>query len=334
MTLRRILAAIFVLCAWNAPSHAQKTKATLNTEVAVNYPDNMIGFITPALARPTLLDIINSIMPNAPVVSGNLACFNGITGLLQDCGVSPTSISITAITGLGTGVATALGINVGTAGSPVINGGAGGTPSSIVLTNGTGLPTTALTGALQAAQEPAHTGDCTNTAGSLAMTCLDTNGVPFTATSTAAAGQLPATATNDNAASGHVGEYIESVIASGSATSLVTGTPKTITNISLTAGDWDVGGNISFITATSTSVTGTIASLSGTTNVLDSTAGKQVGGFWGAIVPGASTPAFNTPVGPYRLSLSGTTSVFLVAEAFFTASTLTGYGIIRARRIR
>src|SRR5579864_850730 len=49
-------------------------------------------------------------------------------------------------------------------------GGDLGTPSAGVLTNATGLPTTALTGVLQAAQEPAHTGNVTNTAGSLALT--------------------------------------------------------------------------------------------------------------------------------------------------------------------
>ncbi len=49
----------------------------------------------------------------------------------------------------GTGVATALAVNVGTAGSFLVNGGAGGTPSSITLTNGTGLPlTTGVTGNL------------------------------------------------------------------------------------------------------------------------------------------------------------------------------------------
>jgi len=48
--------------------------------------------------------------------------------------------AVGSITGLGTGVATALGVNVGSAGSPVINGGALGTPSSGVATNLTGLP--------------------------------------------------------------------------------------------------------------------------------------------------------------------------------------------------
>lgn len=44
------------------------------------------------------------------------------------------------ISGLGTGVATALAVNVGSAGAPVVNGGALGTPSSGTLTSATGLP--------------------------------------------------------------------------------------------------------------------------------------------------------------------------------------------------
>lgn len=55
-------------------------------------------------------------------------------------------ITTAALTGLGTGVATALGVNVGSAGAPVLFNGAGGTPSSITLTNGTGLPIGGITG--------------------------------------------------------------------------------------------------------------------------------------------------------------------------------------------
>jgi hypothetical protein len=51
----------------------------------------------------------------------------------------------TGISGLGTGVATALAVNVGSAGAPVVLNGAGGTPSSITLTNGTGLPVSGIT---------------------------------------------------------------------------------------------------------------------------------------------------------------------------------------------
>jgi hypothetical protein len=52
----------------------------------------------------------------------------------------PATKGGTGLTSLGTGVATALGINVGTAGAPVVLNGAGGTPSAIALTNATNPP--------------------------------------------------------------------------------------------------------------------------------------------------------------------------------------------------
>jgi hypothetical protein len=66
-------------------------------------------------------------------------------------------------------------ITGGTYSSPSLTTPALGTPSSGTLTNCTGLPTTGLTGTLQAAQEPAHTGDATNSAGSLALTLATVN---------------------------------------------------------------------------------------------------------------------------------------------------------------
>lgn len=49
----------------------------------------------------------------------------------------------------GTGVRASLGVNIGSAGAPVLFNGAGGTPSSITLTNATGLPAaTGITGIL------------------------------------------------------------------------------------------------------------------------------------------------------------------------------------------
>jgi hypothetical protein len=52
----------------------------------------------------------------------------------------PVASGGTGITAFGTGVGTALGVNTGSAGAFVVNGGALGTPSSGTLTNATGLP--------------------------------------------------------------------------------------------------------------------------------------------------------------------------------------------------
>lgn len=55
-------------------------------------------------------------------------------------GTLPTTNGGTGITSLGTGVATALGINTGTAGSFLVNGGSLGTPSGGDLSSATNLP--------------------------------------------------------------------------------------------------------------------------------------------------------------------------------------------------
>jgi hypothetical protein len=74
------------------------------------------------------------------------ASWAGVTGdiLINGSGVATIQANAvvlsTDISGFGTGVATALGTNVGSAGSVVVNGGALGTPSSGTLTNATGLP--------------------------------------------------------------------------------------------------------------------------------------------------------------------------------------------------
>lgn len=62
---------------------------------------------------------------------------------------SSTQPVVSDISGWGAGVATAVGINIGSAGAPVLFNGAGGTPSSLTLTSATGLPlTSGVTGNL------------------------------------------------------------------------------------------------------------------------------------------------------------------------------------------
>lgn len=76
----------------------------------------------------------------ADVATGNALISGGI-------GVAPSYGKIgisTHVSGLGSSVATVLGTNVGTNGSLVVLGGAGGSPASLTLTNATGLPGTSV----------------------------------------------------------------------------------------------------------------------------------------------------------------------------------------------
>jgi hypothetical protein len=87
----------------------------------------------------------------APVINGGAlgtpssGVATNLTGTASGLTAGTASaVAVGGITGLGTGVATALAVNVGSAGAPVILNGAGGTPSSLTLTNATGLPMASL----------------------------------------------------------------------------------------------------------------------------------------------------------------------------------------------
>ena len=96
-------------------------------------------------------------------------------GQLTSASNTTITPAVGSITGLGTGVATALAVNTGTAGAFVVNGGALGTPSSGALTNATGLPlTTGVTGTLPIGN--GGTGQTTATAAFNALSPITTAG--------------------------------------------------------------------------------------------------------------------------------------------------------------
>lgn len=144
------------------------------------------GDLTGTYPNPTLAAIITAGGPTGSATVAPIITYDA-KGRLTAVASATITPAVGSVTGLGTGVATALGVNVGSAGAFVTFNGAGGTPSSITLTNGTALPlSTGVTGTLQAAQEPAHTGDVTNSAGSLALT-ISNNAVTLAKLATQAA---------------------------------------------------------------------------------------------------------------------------------------------------
>lgn len=144
---------------------------------------------------------------------------------------------------------------------------------------------------------------------------------------------ITGTATNDNVVAGDVGEFITSVIDVGTPVSLTTGTPTNLTSISLTPGDWDVGGNITFLPTSTTSLNYLIAWASETSASLPA-AQNYVG--HGYTVAGTVTGAFNVgfSLSPNRVSIAVTTTLYLSCQAGFSASTLSACGQIVARRRR
>jgi len=134
-----------------------------------------------------------------------------------------------------------------------------------------------------------------------------------------------------NASAGNIGEYISSSVAAGSAVSLTSGSFVNITSISLTAGDWDVWGTI----ATSANASTVCSGLSGSISTTSATGGSVTSGAYvGIYVTFGTGEGQVIPVGTTRLSLSATTTVYLVCYSLFSVSTLAGYGFIGARRVR
>lgn len=133
----------------------------------------------------------------------------------------------------------------------------------------------------------------------------------------------------DNAGAGYVGQYISQNVPMASSISLTTTMAADITTLSLTAGDWDIFGNVGFSTSgvTNPNFSSWLSLSSATTPDLSNISVASVLGASIAVDVGLGCPFF-------RVNVSTTTTVYLSCLSAFTGGTVTACGSIFARRVR
>ena len=225
-------------------------------------------------------------------VSGD-GTLNTTTGALTVTKTNGTSFSALATTTPGTGVATALGVNTGSAGAFVVNGGALGTPSSGTLTNATGLPVstgisglgtgvaTALAVNVGTAGAPVVNGGALGTPSSGTLT--NATGLPIaTGVSGLGTGVATAAANATNAASGLVALDASANLQLGSTNVYKISTDNGISRLgaaSLAIGNGTAGDFTGSLKFTNATLAGTLTFTTGTATIYPTDANSLALGF-------------------------------------------------------
>lgn len=328
-------------------------KIPITLAVPANIPTDPVGVAGAFTWLVTQLQlwiklVANQLNTTPTLPSGNaggVVAYTSATNLTS----SPTLGQNELVLGGGSSGTPMTPVSLGTS-TQVLHGNASGAPSwsavqnadlanASVTLNGHAL---SLGGTLTLAQSDitsdplavAHGGTGTSATG----TALDNIG-PFTTNgftrrtgagtyTVDAPGQLQATATNDNASSGRLGEFVSAQVLYANRITITTNnTAQNLTSISLTAGDWDVFGSVYFSLNSATVTVYRAGFNSASATLPDNTQSVVLGPDSGAGDQGAAVP-------PFRFSLAATTTIYLVVQSTFSAGNPQASGLIQARRAR
>lgn len=224
----------------------------------------------------------------------------------------------------------------------------GGTNNYVLTTNGSGTASwsqVSLTAGVTGVLPVANGGTNASSAGITAFnnitgytasgaTGTTSTNIVFSGSPTIATPAISGVTNASNASAGNVGEVISSSVVSGSQVSLTSTTAANVTSISLTAGDWDVTGTVVLNPAGTTTVTAIAGGISTTSATLVTTPdanGLPTVNIAATLTTGAVQ---RLSIATYRINVSSTTTVYLVAQSTFATSTMGAFGAIVARRAR
>lgn len=138
-----------------------------------------------------------------------------------------------------------------------------------------------------------------------------------------------------NAEAGNVGEAIRSSVIEANAITLTTAVVSNVTSITLTAGDWDVSGIVSFLLANASSTFSSTGFIGGI-NTASAALGNADTYFNYPVDLTTKSGIISFPTSVVRINVSANATAHLVARATFSTAnpSVKAFGRISARRIR